>query len=67
MVSFSKMGNRAGVSSIEMEIDELLIELDSVTDRMASYAQKTSSHNNATVNHTLTRHRDILQGETKEI
>ena len=42
-----------------MEIDELLIELDSVTDRMALFAETSHS---ATVAHTLTRHRDILQG-----
>lgn len=66
LVSFSKMGNRAGVSSIEMEIDELLIELDSVTDRMALYAETSSAHTNATVAHTLTRHRDILQDYRNE-
>merc|ERR1711973_565987 len=66
LVSFSKMGSRAGVSSTEMEIDELLIELDSVTDRMAVYAETSHSHNTATVAHTLTRHRDILQDYRNE-
>ena len=50
-----------------MEIDELLIELDSVTDRMAVYAETSHSHNTATVAHTLTRHRDILQGNINKI
>ena len=50
-----------------MEIDELLIELDSVTDRMAVYAETSHSHNTATVAHTLTRHRDILQGKINKI
>merc|ERR1712126_214138 len=54
------------VSSIEMEIDELLIELDSVTERMAIYAESTNNQSNATVAHTLTRHRDILQDYRNE-
>ena len=64
LVSFAKMCNRKSstVSSIEMEIDELLIELDSVTERMAIYAESTNNQSNANVAHTLTRHRDILQG-----
>jgi hypothetical protein len=50
------------IFSIEREIDELLIELDGITERMGAYADQPAVRNNATVTHTLTRHRDILQG-----
>ena len=51
------------IFSIEREIDELLIELDGITERMGAYADQPAVRNNATVTHTLTRHRDILQGK----
>jgi len=66
LISFAKIGNRQGISSIEREIDELLIELDGITERMGAYADQPAVRNNATVTHTLTRHRDILQDYRNE-
>lgn len=64
LVSFSKIGNSD--SSLELEIDQLLIELDSITEQMSLYANSPTTRPSAAIQHTLTRHRDILKDYRNE-
>lgn len=64
LVSFSKIGTSD--SSLELEIDQLLIELDSTTEEMGIHTENSTKRSNPAMQHTLNRHRDILKDYRNE-
>merc|ERR1739838_26743 len=64
LVSFSKIGTSD--SSLELEIDQLMIELESVTENMRAYCDNPMSRASSAAQHTLTRHSDILKDYRNE-
>ncbi|XP_035691114.1 Golgi SNAP receptor complex member 1-like isoform X1 [Branchiostoma floridae] len=53
--------------TMALEIEQLLVKLNEVNDKMAEYSQNGGIHtNNPSLMHTLQRHRDILQDYSLE-